>query len=53
MIKCNNPKCGFESQWETRHRICPKCGYVMHPIKPTPRREYSKKVELEDIDGDK
>ena len=50
MIKCNNPKCGFESKWGDRHKICPKCGFVMHPIKP--RREY-KKVELEDIDGDK
>ena len=52
MIKCNNPRCGFSSQWSDRHKICPKCGFIMHPIEK-PRREYSKKVELEDIDGDK
>ena len=52
MIKCNNPKCGFESKWETRHRICPKCGFVMHKQKE--KKPVSKPVvELEDINGNK
>jgi len=54
MIKCNNPKCGFESKWENRHRICPKCGFVMHPYKEKkPVSKPVKEIELEDINGNK
>jgi len=54
MIKCNNPKCGFESKWENRHRICPKCGFVMHPYKEKkPVSKPVEEIELEDINGNK
>lgn len=65
MIKCNNPKCGFESQWQNRIRLCPKCGFVMHVIDEKINKALKQKgtidrgsfakyaEEAEDIDGDK
>ena len=58
MIKCNNPKCGYENKWKDRYKICPKCGYVMHPVKEKIKMFGAKKVEeitrkvSEEIDGD-
>lgn len=44
MIKCNNPKCGYEDRKKKKVHICPRCGYIMHPVKSA-RKEKS--------DGDK
>lgn len=50
MHKCNNPKCGYTINWKGRYKICPKCGYVMHPY----NKKYEKKVviDMEELDGD-
>ena len=32
MHRCNNPECGYEINWVGRYKICPKCGFVMHPV---------------------
>ena len=47
MIKCNNPKCGYEINWKGRYKICPKCGYVMHPVEKPNRatRQAIKEIE--------
>jgi len=46
MHKCNNPQCGYEINWNGRYKICPKCGYVMHPVKEKARVFPSKKSSI-------
>lgn len=67
MLKCNNPKCGFESPADGRPTICRKCGFIMESYNK-PNKKTRKAIEeiekgevkvfetvnefMEDIDGD-
>jgi len=57
MHRCNNPDCGYTINWKGRYKICPKCGFVMHPVKKKiytgRKKEPVIEIDLEKIDGDK
>ena len=55
MLKCNNPKCGYDTKWGDRYRICPKCGFVMEPYKPYKKKTVEDIITdmMEDTSGDK
>jgi len=42
MIKCNNPKCGHEDRNGNQYRLCPKCGFIMHPVKERKKKIIAK-----------
>ena len=56
MVKCNNPGCGYESQWKDRPSICPKCGFVMHVVEKEKATVFASRkksfVDMEEVDGD-
>jgi len=53
MHKCNNPECGYTINWKGRYKICPRCGFVMHPLKKEKTTVFaSKKSSLIDMEED-